>query len=298
MVGRASHGADTVGSIGQTTSDGGLELSLAVAGIVDTLEEGKGGSIQWRGGVQVVLHILDGDVGVADDRASGAQLLGRRVVRACRVGEGAQVHVGDLHHHVEVRLRSRLLANLGADDDRGRHLGRRWYVAHGDTIAGSSLLLDTVGQKLAFAEVDEVVVVGERILLALAGVLGAILLRAGLQGLCCERAGSSFGISVVVGSGFSSSGACYTRLALFVSPRSIMRMCWSNALALAAAEPFAAFALACPLFCPLFFAPKPGKPCLASNSLRVLNLLRSAEPSTATLMPTRAKISVLICMMR
>lgn len=171
VVRGAGHGADTVVARGKTTGDGGLQGSLSVTSVVDALEEGELGGVQGRGGVEGVAHVLDGDVGVADDIAAVAELLGCRVVCAVRVGEGAELHVGDLDLDVEVLVGRRLLARDGARDDGRHHVRLGGHLAHGDTVAGSLLLLQAVGQRLARAEVDEVGVVRLRVGLAGAGAL-------------------------------------------------------------------------------------------------------------------------------
>lgn len=199
VVGRASNGADTVVSGGQAASNGGFELSVAVSGIVDALEEGECGSVRRIGGSQGVANILADDVGVANDEATAAQLLRCRIVGVVRVGESTQLHVLDLHSNVEVRVGFRLLAREGAGDDGRRHLGLCWYVAHRDAVTGTPLLLDTVGQCLAGAKVDEVCSVSLRFGLAIIGSLRAVLCRAGLDGLGVERGASCSSSLVCLG---------------------------------------------------------------------------------------------------
>lgn len=182
MVGRPGHGADAVVASRQATGDRRGEGALAVAGVVDTLEEGELGRVEGRGGGQRVAQVLDGDVGVSDDVAA-AELLGRGVVRAVRVGEGAQLHVGDLDGDVEVLVGRGLLAGDGAGDDGRDHVGRGGHVTHHDTIAGALLLLQTVGQRLAGTEVDEVGIISLRLGLAGLSTLGSVLCRAGLDGV-------------------------------------------------------------------------------------------------------------------
>lgn len=183
MVGRTCHGADTVVSSRQATSDRRRQLALAVASIVDTLEESKLGRIRRRGGILRATHVLNGNVRVADDVATGAELLGRGVVRAVRVGEGAQLHIGDLNGDVEVLVRRGRVVGERVDDDGRDHVRRGGHLAHRDTVAGTLLLLQTVGQCLTHTKVDKVGVVGLRFGLASLGALGTVLLRAGLEGL-------------------------------------------------------------------------------------------------------------------
>lgn len=186
VVGGTCHGADAVVASGQTARDGRGEGALAVAGVVDTLEEGELGRVRGRAGVLRVAHVLDGDVGVPDDGAARAELLGGRVVGAVGVGEGTQVHVGDLDGDVEVLIGRGLLAGDGAGDDSRDHLGLRGHVTHGDTVTRALLLLDAVGQCLAGTEVDEVAIVRLRFGLAVGSTFGSVLCRAGLDGVLAE----------------------------------------------------------------------------------------------------------------
>lgn len=157
MVGSTGHGADTVVTGGETTSDSSAQASVAVSGVVDTLEEGKLGSVEGLVRSDGVAHVLDGDVSVANDIASISELLGRGVVGVVGVGEGAKVHVCDLHVNIEVLVRLRLLAGHRTCDDGRGHVVLSWDLTHGDTVARSSLVLEAIGQGLARAEVDEVV---------------------------------------------------------------------------------------------------------------------------------------------
>jgi hypothetical protein len=70
MVGSGRHGADAVVASGKTSSDGGLEKTLAVSGIIDSLEEGELGWIQGGCRIECLSHILDSHVGVADNLSS------------------------------------------------------------------------------------------------------------------------------------------------------------------------------------------------------------------------------------
>jgi hypothetical protein len=67
MVGSGRHCADAVVASRQASSDGGLEKTLAISGIVDTLEEGELGWVQGSGRVECFSHILDSHVGVANN---------------------------------------------------------------------------------------------------------------------------------------------------------------------------------------------------------------------------------------
>lgn len=120
---------------------------------------------------------------VSNDIATRAELLGCGVVRAVGVGEGTQLHVGDLDRDIEVLVGGRLLTSDGAGDDSRDHVGRGGHFAHHDTVTRALLLLQTVGQSLARAEVDEVGSVRLRFGLAGLGTRGSILRRTGLDGV-------------------------------------------------------------------------------------------------------------------
>lgn len=159
VVGSTGHGADTVVTGWETTSDCGAQTSVAVARVVNTLEEGELGGIQRLVRGEGVAHVLDGDVSVADNVASVSELLGSRVIGVVGVGEGTQVHVCDLDIDIEVLVGLGLFARHRACDDGRGHVVLRWDLTHGNTVAGSLLVLQTIGQGLAGAEVDEVVVI-------------------------------------------------------------------------------------------------------------------------------------------
>lgn len=161
VVGSTGHGADTVVTSGKTTSNRGAQASIAVARVVDTLEEGELRGIQRLVRGEGVAQVLDGDVSVANHVASVSKLLRSRVVGVVGVSEGAQVHVCDLDVDIEVLVRLRLLAGHRACDDGRSHVVLRGNLTHGDTVAGSLLVLQTIGQGLAGAEVDEVVIISD-----------------------------------------------------------------------------------------------------------------------------------------
>lgn len=171
MVRRTSHRADTVVTGGQTTSDGGSKFSLAISGVVDTLEESKLGGVWGRGRREGVTQILDDNVSVTNDLALTIELLRGGVVSAVRVGEGSQLHVCHLHGDIKVRVRCGLLSGHGAGDDSCHHLAACRHFTHHNTVTRSTLLLETVGQSLAGTEVDEVGVVGDGLGLARRGTL-------------------------------------------------------------------------------------------------------------------------------
>lgn len=171
MVGSTSHGADTVVTGGKTTSNRGAKTSITVARIVDTLEEGELRGIQRLVRGEGVTQVLDGNVSVANNIATVSELLGSRVVGVVGVGEGSQVHVGDLDIDIEVLVRLRLIAGHGACDDGRRHVVLRWNLTHRDTVARTLLVLQAIGQGFAGAEVDEVGIISDGGSLALLSTL-------------------------------------------------------------------------------------------------------------------------------
>jgi hypothetical protein len=156
VVGGAGHGAKAVVAGGKTTRNGDGQLSLAVAGIVDTFEEGEFAGIKGLGELEVVADILDNNVGVADDLTLAVQGLWCGVVGAGGVCEGAKVHVLELQLDVEGGKGREVVVELGVEDDGRHHVVERRNVTHGDTVAGSLADLQTIGYGLAGALVYEV----------------------------------------------------------------------------------------------------------------------------------------------
>ena len=58
MICSSSQCANTVDPGWQTPGDGGLQIALSIACIIDPLEKGKGLRIEWGGGVKGVAHVL------------------------------------------------------------------------------------------------------------------------------------------------------------------------------------------------------------------------------------------------
>lgn len=184
MVGSTGHGADTVVTSGETTSDSGAQASVAVTRVVDTLEEGELRGIQRLVRGEGVTQVLDGNVSVANNVASVSKLLRSRVVGVVGVSEGSQVHVCDLDVDIEVLVRLGLTTGHRARDDGRGHVVLRGNLTHGDTVARSLLVLQTIGQGLAGAEVDEVVLISDGSGLALFGTCFlSIRCRAILDGI-------------------------------------------------------------------------------------------------------------------
>lgn len=101
MVGGAGHGADPIGTCWEASSNCSGEQALTIAGIIDTLEEGKCLWVGWGAGNKAVSEALDRDVGMADDDSTTAQSLWRSIVSQERVRERAGIEVGDLNGDIE-----------------------------------------------------------------------------------------------------------------------------------------------------------------------------------------------------
>lgn len=156
VVGSTGHGADTVVSSRQTTGNVSSEQTISVTSIVDTLEESELSTVKRRGRIQAVAGVLDDNVSVANDVSRAIKVLRSRVVGAVGVGEGASSQVGNLDLDTEVLVGGDVVTVLGVNKDGGNRLGLGRNLSHRDTVAGTSLLLETVGQSLTGTEVDEV----------------------------------------------------------------------------------------------------------------------------------------------
>lgn len=157
MVRRRSHATHSVETLWQTIGHSSGKKTLVVSGIVDSLEEHERLWIRGVAGLQTVTQILDGDVGVANDLAASVEVLGRRVVGRCGVGEGACGETLGLHRDGKCFAGWQVLHWLGGGDDGGDHVFRGRDLAHYDTVARSGFDLETVGESLPGTEVDEVV---------------------------------------------------------------------------------------------------------------------------------------------
>ena len=163
VVGGGEHGADTVIAGGQTTSDGSGEETVAVAGIVDALEEDEAGGVKGLVRGQRAAQVLDSDVSVANDVALAIEVLGGGVVGALSVSERARGEVVDLDLDVKVLVGLDVSVVRRVAEDGRDHAVLGGNAAHGDTVAATPCLLLTVGDVLALAEVDEVgLVAGQR----------------------------------------------------------------------------------------------------------------------------------------
>ena len=85
MVGGGRHRADAVGTSWETPSDSDLEVSLTISRIVDSLKESKGTGVKRCRWVHVTTHVLNAEMGMADNYTA-VELLRRCVV--CDIGIG------------------------------------------------------------------------------------------------------------------------------------------------------------------------------------------------------------------
>lgn len=202
MVGSRRHGADAVVASGKSTGHISLNKTLAVAGIVDTLEEDELLGIKRGLGVKRVASVLDGDVGVTNDPAVSTELSGTAVVGARGVGESAEVEVGDVELDGEGLANTEVLEVLGRENHSGDHVLHGGDVTHNNTVARTATLLEAVGEVLTSAEVDEVGLVNSSLNLAIGdSAVLASLLRTSLNSIgsqACRRSGITTALVVVL----------------------------------------------------------------------------------------------------
>ena len=131
MVAGAGNRANPEAPRGQSSGDGGRKPPLAVAGVVDALEEDELGGIERRGRVERAAGVLDRHVGVSDDPSLSVQVLRGRVVGAGGVGEGAELHVVDLDLDVKGLAGLEHVVVLWVEDHGRDHAVGRRDLAHG-----------------------------------------------------------------------------------------------------------------------------------------------------------------------
>jgi hypothetical protein len=161
VVGSAVHCADSIEASRQPISDVGGEKTLAVAVIVDTLEEIEDFRVGRAGGGESAAKILDGDVTVTDDLAT-LKSLRSRVVCALSIGKGTGDQVLELNLDGEGSVCGNVLSRAGEENYSGNHVLVGRNVAHSDAVAGAASHLFTVCQGLASANVDEVGIVANQ----------------------------------------------------------------------------------------------------------------------------------------
>ncbi len=161
MVGGGVHCADAIEAGGETVSDVCGEKTLAVAVIIDTLEEVEDFRVRGAGGSESAAEILDSDVTVTDDLAT-LESLRSRVVCALSIGEGAGDQVLKLDLNSEGLVCVQVVSRTREEHYSGNHVLVGRNIAHSDTVAGAASHLFTVCQSLASANIDEVGIVASR----------------------------------------------------------------------------------------------------------------------------------------
>jgi hypothetical protein len=159
MVGCRVDRAQAVGTSGETLVDGSRELTLAVSGQVQSLEERKDIRIQSVLALEIV-NLFDGNVRMTDDDALIVDLLRSGVIVGSGVDEIAALHVFDFHRDCKRLVLVEIRGKVFGKDEFGRgHLVDSDDTTHWGLVAGSTFFLNTVGQGdlLGQAKVDEVV---------------------------------------------------------------------------------------------------------------------------------------------
>jgi hypothetical protein len=127
MVGSGSDGADAVVTRRETGIKRGSKKAVTITSVVDTLEESEGlcvGRI-----VGVVAHVLDGDVGVADDFTT-LKCLWSSIVGVVRVRKRSSLQVVDLHRESKRLAFVLVVVVLGFSEDSRNHLADSWDISH------------------------------------------------------------------------------------------------------------------------------------------------------------------------
>lgn len=156
MVSGRVHGAHSVVASSQTVGDNGLQETIAVTIIVDTLEESKGGWVRRLSGGQVVTQILNRNMAMTDDVAVASYGLRSGIVGGQRIGEDTSVQVRELHLDIEGLVFSDIISRSREKDDGRNHVVLAGDITHNDAIARAVGVLCSVGRCLSRAEVDEV----------------------------------------------------------------------------------------------------------------------------------------------
>jgi hypothetical protein len=124
------HAADTVETLGETRLEVSAQETLTVAGVVDTLEEGKLLSVEGLVLVRVASEILDCDVGVSNNLTVTEGLRGG-VVGFVGVGEGSSLQVADLNGELNGAVGLDNVVVLRASKDGRNHLTGGRDFSHG-----------------------------------------------------------------------------------------------------------------------------------------------------------------------
>lgn len=172
VIGSRSHGAETVVASGQAALDIGRQQTIAVALVIDALEEDKLGRVKRLGRVGITAGVLDSDVSVANDVTVAVDILGSGVVGVVRVGKGTRRKVDHLDRDGEVGVGLEVVAILRGCEDTGNHVAGSRDVTHRDTVARPAFVLLTICQDQALTKVDEVRVIACNVLATIIKVYG------------------------------------------------------------------------------------------------------------------------------
>jgi len=143
MITRTRHGTRAIIPRGESLVQLRAQHALAIAVIVDALEEDKRLRVERLLGRGVAANVLHREVRVALHDAVDEVLRGG-VVGFLRIGEGAGDEIVDAHGEGYGGVLGDSFAVAGGDDDGGDHLIGGGDVAHGDAVAGAALDLEAV----------------------------------------------------------------------------------------------------------------------------------------------------------
>jgi hypothetical protein len=130
MVGSRSHCASTVEASSQTFSESSREFSVAVAVVIDTLEESEGLGVEGLLWVVILANILNSEMRVADDLAA-IESLGSSVIGVVGVGEGTGLQIRDTDCEIDGCALGDVFS-VGRADNHGRdHLAGGGNITHG-----------------------------------------------------------------------------------------------------------------------------------------------------------------------
>jgi hypothetical protein len=127
MVASRGDRADTVVTSRKTSIKSSSEKTVAIAGVVDTLEESK--SLSVRRVVGIVAHILNGNMCMTNNFTSLKGLRGS-VVGVVGVRERSRLQVVDLHREVNLLVLLLDVVVLGISEDRRDHLADSRDISH------------------------------------------------------------------------------------------------------------------------------------------------------------------------
>lgn len=175
MVRGGVDGREPVGARWETVGHIDGNGTVLGGGCVDALEEREGRGVQDVRRRERIDGLYD-EMGVADDVALGVHLLRRRIIVCVRVDKVARLEVLDRHLDRELRVRFDGVQVGRRDEFGGGHVRAARDHAHRSRVARTAFDLLSVRDRLVDgeAEVDKVVVRGQRGDLARFRVVGAL----------------------------------------------------------------------------------------------------------------------------